>query len=137
MTAHEITLDQVRQETLPESGQYFRASDFLSDQEKDELSAANATGKEPEKPYDNIDAYEAEMLARFGWQTFQAWQSGEIDEEQMAKFMLAERDRERRTIQPILAMILGANAGANNGDKNGHAPKSLRFAQELLKKYTD
>lgn len=137
MTAHEITLDQVRQETLPESGQYFRASDFLSDQEKDELSAANAAGKEPEKPYDNIDAYEAEMLARFGWQTFQAWQSGEIDEEQMAKFMLAERDRERRTIQPILAMILGANAGANNGDKNGHAPKSLRFAQELLKKYTD
>ncbi len=53
----------------------------------------------------------------------------------MAKMIAAERDRERATVSTILAMIYGANAGANNGDKNGHAPKSLRIAHEILTKY--
>lgn len=136
MTTHEMTLAQVKQNDLPKAGQYFRASDFLSDQEKEELRAANAKGKEEQKPYDNIDAYEAEMLARFGFQAYQAWLNGEIDEALMAKMIAAERDRERATISTILAMIYGANAGANNGDKNGHAPKSLRIAHEILTKYT-
>lgn len=137
-TAHGNTLADIRKNDLPNAGQYFRASDFLSDQEKQQLQESNAKGKEPDKPYDSVDAYEAEMLARFGWGAFKAWLNGEIDEDRMAKMMLAERDREKTLIQPILTMILAANAGANNpADKNGHAPKSLRLAQEFLTKYNN
>lgn len=135
-TTHEMTLAQVKKNDLPKAGQYFRASDFLSDQEKEELHAANAKGKESEKIYDSVDAYEAEMLARFGFQTYKAWLNGEIDEALMAKMIAAERDRERAQIGAIMAMIYGSAAGANNGDKNGHAPKTLRIAHEILTKYT-
>lgn len=137
-TTHENTLAGIRKNDLPNAGQYFRASDFLSDQEKQQLQESNARGKEPEKLYDTADAYEAEMLARFGWGAFKAWLNGEIDEERMARMMLAERDREKSLMQPIMTMILAANAGANNpADKNGHAPKSLRLAQELLQKFNN
>lgn len=135
-TTHEITLAQVKKNDLPKAGRYFRASDFLSDQEKEQLHASNAKGKEAEKIYDNVDAYEAEMLARFGFEAYKAWLDGEIGELLMAKMIAAERDRERATLSAILAMIYGANAGANNGDKNGHAPKTLRIAHEILTKYT-
>jgi len=135
-TTHEITLAEVKQKDLPNAGRYFRASDFLSDTEKQKLRESNAKGKAQEKPYDQIDAYEAEILARFGWPAFQAWLNGELDEALAARMIAAERDREKRLIEPILAMIYGANAGANNpADKNGHAPKSLRIAHELLTKY--
>lgn len=137
MTAHGNTLDRIKAEALPEAGQYFRASDFLSDKEKEELHASNAKGKEEPKPYDAPDAFEAEMIARFGFDFFQAWLKGDIEEEFAYKAVAAERDRERKLLAPIMAMILSANAGANNpADKNGHAPKSLRIAQDLLQKFT-
>lgn len=135
MTAHGNTLDQIRAEALPEAGQYFRASDFLSDKEKQELQASNAKGKEDPKIYDGVDAFEAEIIARFGFDFFQAWNRGDIDEAFAFKAIAAERDRERNQLKPLLAMIYAANAGANNpADKNGHAPKSLQLAQEILKK---
>lgn len=135
-TTHEITLAEVKKNDLPNAGQYFRASDFLSDTEKQQLRESNAKGKTPQKLYDKVDAYEAELLARFGWSAYKAWLTGELDEALAAKMVAAERDREKRLLEPILAMIYGANAGANNpADKNGHAPKSLRIAHEILTKY--
>lgn len=135
MTAHGKTLDQIKAEALPEAGQYFRASDFLSDKEKQELHESNNRGKEEPKIYDGPDAFEAEMIARFGFDFFQAWNRGEIDDAFAYKAIMAERDREQNLLAPILMMIYAANAGANNpADKNGHAPKSLRIAQDLLKK---
>lgn len=136
MTADEHTLANIRKEALPKAQNLVRLSDFLSDQEKQELAESNARGKEPEKPYDNCDAYEAEMIARFGFDAYKAWLNGDIDELLMARMIAAERDREKQLLAPILAMIYSANAGANNpADKNGHAPKSLRIAQDLLNKF--
>lgn len=136
MTADEQTLANIRKKALPEAQNLVRLSDFLSDQEKQELAESNARGKEQEKPYDNCDAYEAEMIARFGFDAYKAWLNGDIDERLMARMIAAERDREKQLLAPILAMIYSANAGANNpADKNGHAPKSLRIAQDLLNKF--
>lgn len=136
MTAHGKTLTQIRAEDLPEAGQYFRASDFLSDKEKQELREANARGKEEEKIYNKCDAFEAEMIARFGFDFFEAWRTGKVDEAFAYKAIAAERDREKSLIAPIATMIYAANAGANHSDKNGHAPKTLRIAQDILKKIT-
>lgn len=133
-TDEQPTLATIRKEALPEAENLVRLSDFLSDQEKEELQASNLRGKAEQKPYDDVDAFEAEMLARFGFKAYKAWLNGEFDEAQMARMIAAERDREKQLLAPILAMVLTANAGANNGDKNGHAPKSLRIAQDILSK---
>lgn len=134
MRAHGTTLDQIKAEALPKAEHLFRASDFLSDQEKKELHESNARGKEEPKIYDKVDAFEAEMIARFGFDFYKAWLNGEMEEIFAIKLIAAEREREKQLLAPIMAMILTANAGANNGDKNGHAPKSLRIAQDILKK---
>lgn len=132
--AHETnTLEQIKAEVLPNAEQSFRASDFLSDEEQAELEEVNLRGKKDSRIYDSVDAFEAELLARFGWEAFQAWLKGDFGMEQAAKFMAAERAREKRALEPLASIILAANAGANNGDKNGHAPKSLRIAQDLVK----
>jgi aminopeptidase N len=134
MMAHETnTLEQIKAEVLPNAEQSFRASDFLSDEEQAELEEVNLRGKKDSRIYDSVDAFEAELLARFGWEAFQAWLKGDFEMEQAAKFMAAERAREKRALEPLATIILAANAGANNGDKNGHAPKSLRIAQDLVK----
>ena len=137
MTTDEQTLANIRKEALPEAQNLVRLSDFLSDQEKQELAESNARGKEEQKPYDDCDAYEAEMIARFGFEAYKAWLNGDIDELLMARMIAAERDREKQLLAPILAMIYTANAGANNpADKNGHAPKTLRNAHDILKQIT-
>lgn len=133
MMAHENTLEQIKAEVLPNTERTFRASDFLSDEEQQELKKVNETSHKKERPYDNVDAFEAELLARFGWEAFQAWLKGDFEMNTAARFIAAERAREKRQLEPLAMMILSANAGANNGDKNGHAPKSLRTAQELVK----
>lgn len=130
--AHENTLEQIKADILPNTEQVFRASDFLSDEEQQELSKVNATSKRDKRPYDSVDAFEAELLARFGWEAYRAWLCGDFEMSLAARFIAAERARETRSLEPLAAMILTANAGANNGDKNGHAPKSLRKAQEIL-----
>lgn len=133
MTHETNTLEQIKAEVLPNAEQSFRASDFLSDEEQAELEEVNLRGKKDSRIYDSVDAFEAELLARFGWEAFQAWLKGDFEMEQAAKFMAAERAREKRALEPLATIILAANAGANNGDKNGHAPKSLRIAQDLVK----
>ena len=134
MMTHENSLEKIRADILPNTEQSFRASDFLSDEERQELEKVNHSSHKKKKAYDPVDAYEAELLARFGWEAFQAWLRGDFDEQMAARFIAAERAREKRNLEPLAAMILMANAGANNGDKNGHAPKSLRSAHNILEK---
>ena len=131
-TDEQPTLARIRKEALPEAENLVRLSDFLSDQEKEELQASNRRAKTDQKPYDDSDAFAPAMLARFRLQAHQAWLNGEFEEAQMARMIAAEREREKQLLAPILAMVLTANAGANNGDKDGHAPKSLRIAQDIL-----
>ena len=130
MTARE-TLKTIRERTLPQAEVHYRASDFLSETEQQQLREANQ--KTHEKPFDEIDAFCAEIVARFGLDAYRAWLTGEIEHEKMLRWIAAERARQDGNILPIMATIVAANAGANNPDKNGHAPKSLRSAQELIK----
>ena len=125
------SLKSIREKTLPQTEVHYRASDFLSEEEQQQLREANQ--KHKEKAFDEVDAFCAEVLARFGFDTYKAWLSGFIEHEKMLRFIAAERAREDGLMLPIMGTILLANAGANNPDKNGHAPKSLRSAQELIK----
>ena len=134
MTAHG-TLAQARQE-LANRELHFRASDFLSDEEKEQLRANNAKRKAPAKPYDEIDAFAAELLARFGWEAYQAWHRGEFDHDRALRFIAAERARDEKKLIPLESVILLSMAGANHPGKNGKPPKSLASAQNIIKQQT-
>lgn len=113
--------------------QNFRPSDFLTDEEMDALHESNARGGKINKPYDDIDAFEAEILARFGWQTYQAYLSGEADIEQLARYIAAERARDAQNRYNLECIIVSSVAGANRPRRHGGAPKSLKKALDIVK----
>lgn len=129
MTAPELTLDNAREAAKVKT---FRASDFLTKEEMDEVHESNIKGKKNEN-FDVIDAYIAEILARFGYDTYVAWKFGEIDERHMMKYIEAERAREARNRLMVENVIVASVAGANNPTKGGHPPKSLKTAIKMLK----
>ena len=129
MTAPEITLRQAKKVAEVKN---FRASDFLTKEEIDEVHESNIKGKK-NTGFDKIDAYIAEIIARFGYDAYVAWKFGEIDEKHMAKYIQAERAREARNRLKIENIIVASVAGANNATKGGHPPKSLKTAIKMLK----
>ena len=133
MTAPEITLKQVKKSEKVTT-RTVRVSDFLSNEKRIELRMAQeARSAEKRRGFDEIDAYSAEILGRFGYHAWLAWQTGQIKGEKMAKMVLAERARAKRELLGVETMILAVGAGANNPTKAGHAPKSLRNAIKILK----
>lgn len=110
----------------------FRASDFLTDEELDKVKESNLKGKKSVK-FDEIDSYIAEIIARFGYDTYVAWKFGEIDEKSMLKYIEAERVREIRNRLRLENIIVASVSGANRPNKTGHMPKSLKMAIKMLK----
>lgn len=125
----ELTLNSVKEAAKVKN---FRASDFLTDQEMEEVHESNIRGKKRSK-FDHIDAYIAEIIARFGYATYVAWKNGEISELNMARYVEAERAREARGRLMIENVIVAATAGANHPTKGGHPPKSLKTALQMIK----
>lgn len=133
MTTPELTLNKVK-ENAKSITRVHRVSDFLSNEEKIEIKLAQeARYVAKRRNFDEIDAYSAEILARFGYTAWQAWQNGQIKSEKMAKMVLAERARAKRELLGLETMILAVGAGANNPTKSGHPPKSLKNAIKILK----
>jgi hypothetical protein len=133
MTAPELTLKQVKKSEKVTT-RTVRVSDFLSNEIRIELRMAQeARSAEKRRGFYEIDAYSAEILGRFGYHAWLAWQTGQIKGEKMAKMVLAERARAKRELLGVETMILAVGAGANNPTKAGHAPKSLRNAIKILK----
>lgn len=133
MTAPELTLAKVK-ESEKINTKVVRVSDFLSNEKKAELRMAQeARSATRNRKFDEVDAYSAEILGRFGYDAWQAWLCGQIKSEKMVKMVLAERARAKRELLGIETMILAVGAGANNPTKGGHAPKSLKNAIKILK----
>jgi len=129
MTKPELTLANVRNTAKVKT---FRASDFLSDDQLEEVHTSNLKGRKKGK-FDAIDAYIAEIIARFGYETYKAWACGEIDELKMARLVEAERAREAKQRLILENIIVASVAGANRPTKGGHTPKSLSAALKMLK----
>ena len=129
MTKPELTLKKAKETAAKRE---FRASDFLTQEQLDEVHLSNAKGKKTTS-FDEVDAYIAEILGRFGYDTYVAWKIGEIKEEQMVKYIEAERAREVRSRLMLENIIVASMAGANNPTKSGQPPKSLKTAVKMLK----
>jgi len=133
MTTPELTLQSVKNSVKPTETVH-RVSDFLSKEQKVELSKAHEEHAALKtRGFDEIDAYSAEILGRFGFEAWQAWQCGQIKAEKMAKMVLAERARAKRELLGLEGLILAAVSGANRPTKRGHAPKSLKNAIKIFK----
>lgn len=132
MTKHELTLESVKQS--PKVGeQVFRASDFLTEAQVEELHQVNERGRKIVRPYDEVDAFSAEVLARFGWQAYQAWKEGEWSTDKVMRFIAAERARTTAEGLPSQITLVSAVAGANHPTKHKSAPQSLKNAIKMIK----
>lgn len=133
MTTPELTLNEIKKTAKPVV-RTVRVSDFLTSEQKAEIHKAReekATLKT--RGFDEIDAYSAEILGRFGYDAWRAWQCGQIKAEKMARMVQAERARAKRELLGLEGLILAAVSGANNPTKSGHAPKSLKNAIKIFK----
>lgn len=131
----EMTLNEIQKKLKEKESQKvhnFRASDFLTQQQMEDLHKSNAKGKK--RKFDTIDAYIAEIIARFGYDTYIAWKTGAINEQDMVHYIEAERAREVQKTLALETIIIGAVAGSNHPTKHGNAPKSLKVAIDILKK---
>ena len=132
MKKHELTLARVKES--PKVGeQVFRASDFLTESQMEELHRANERGRKVIRPYDEVDAFSAEVLARFGWHTYQAWKKGELSTDKVMRFIAAERARTTAEGLPSQITLVSAVAGANHPTKHKKAPQSLKNAIKMIK----
>lgn len=129
MTKPDLKLEKVKETAKIKVS---RASDFLTDEQIEELHESNIKGKKTQS-YNEVDAYIAEIIARFGYDAYVAWKFGEISESNMAKYVQAERVRETRNRLKLENIIVASVAGANKTTKSGHAPKSLKTAIKMLK----
>lgn len=129
MTESELKLENVKETAKVKVS---RASDFLTDEQIEEVHKSNARGAKKTK-FSTVDAYIAEILARFGYETYVAWKFGEISEDNMLHFIQAERAREAQNRLMLENIIVASVAGANQPTKNGHAPKTLATAIKMLK----
>lgn len=128
MTAPELTLQKAKEAI---NVREHRASDFLTQEQIEEVHKSNSRGKK--KRFNEIDAYIAEILARFGYDTYVAWKNGDIDEKTMVRYIEAERVREVKNRVALEGILYASMAGANNPTKNGFMPKSLKVAYNILK----
>lgn len=133
MTTPDLTLKTVQKEAQSIT-RVHRVSDFLSKEQKIKLKLAQEDKYAARRRgFDAIDAYSAEILARFGYEAWQSWQNGQIHADKMLKMVLAERARTKREILGLEGIIMATCAGANNPTKGGHMPKSLKNAIKIFK----
>ena len=129
MTEPELKLANVKETARVKVS---RASDFLTNEQMEEVHESNRKGAKINR-FSAVDAYIAEIIARFGYDTYVAWKLGEISEENMLHYIQAERAREAQNRLMIENIILASVAGANQPTKSGNAPKSLKMAIKMLK----
>lgn len=131
------TLAKARQAVEKKTAKVYRPSDFLTKQQIDDVKLAKEKGVKRHIHFDSVDAYSAEIVARFGYDAYRAWNAGEITNKKMAAWISAERTREKSRRLESSHILVSAIAGANNPGKNGQAPKSLKAATKNLKRLSN
>lgn len=113
-----------------------RASDFLTKEEQQELRNVNLQGKKAKRKFDDIDAYVAEIIARFGWDVYQLWNEGRIENKEMQSWILAERAREKSQMLGLYSLIYSTVTSCVKVERGQKKPKGLKIAQNILKSET-
>lgn len=133
MRATDLTLDVVKSSSPKLRGdnpkRHYRLSDFVSSEERAELEAANIRGKQRRRiDFDAIDKLTAEIMARFGYDAYQAWLCGDIETDKIVRLLEAERCREEGLFLGLESALIAAISSC------AQSKKGLRVAQKLVHK---
>ena len=130
MRESELTLKKVK--SLPKASpvREYRTSDFLTTEQLSELHKNNAKPSQKQKKFNIVDSYIAEIMARFGYEAYQAWNMGIIPDYRMRRLLEAERAREKQSLLGLEGIIIMANAASARG-KKGQIPKPLKAANKI------
>lgn len=115
MRGAELTLEAVKKSQKAAPVHVSRLSDFVSSEKVEELHANNVKGTAKAKKFDAVDAYVAEIIARFGYEAYKDWKMGIIPDYRMRRLIWAERAREAAYLNNIEAVVtLAGIAGATS-----------------------
>lgn len=125
-----LTLSSVRKK-LHSKEHVTRISDFLTEDEKKTLREVNSKGAPSKRLFDDVDAFCAEMVARFGYEVYEKWNSGLISDEKISRWLMAERARERGRLTNLEGIIIATVGSLPSSKKGG---KLRRIAIKIFKK---
>lgn len=108
----------------------FGVSDFLTTGEVEELHTAAATSHKKQPLFDPIDAFVAEIVARFGYDVYLKWSAGKIDHDWLTRMLNAERARDKQQLLSLEGIIY-AMVSASMSKK---PQKAVRQARDLMKR---
>ena len=134
MSDSRITLEQAKKSPKLKSGGSSRITDFLTDEEKLDLKRSNFQGKQKQKRFNDIDAYIAEMIGRFGYEFYKDWAKGEISTAKVNRYIAAERAREASRNLAVEAIVITAVSSCVKREKGQPKPKGMKVAQDIFKK---
>lgn len=127
----QLTLTNIRKS--PALGRVSKASDFLTEEEREELRRSNLRGKVSKRKFEAPYAHVAEIIARFGYDTYLAWNSFEISEEKMNQMIMAERAREKSQLLALETIVIQMVGSCIKREKGQSAPKGPKQAQKVIK----
>lgn len=108
----------------------FLSKDDLAELKRNNL--ARKQKKQAKRKFDDVDAYIAEIIARFGYDTYRAWRNDEIDDPKMNRLLLAERARERQQWLPLEALLRALIQGGVPTLMIKKPGKVIKQAQKIL-----
>lgn len=106
-----------------------RLSDLVTKEEKAKLKPKRPRKK---RAYDDVDAFVAEVIARFGYNVYQKWNAGEIETTTLQKWVLAERARDKIQLIPLEGIIMHMVSACIKRHKKERAPKGPKEAQKII-----
>lgn len=135
MTAPDnLTLKNIRKSPkLLEAQKTFRVSDFRTKAEQEAHIKRKAKRKPKKVKFDAVDAKVAEIIARFGYEVYQKWDTGEIDDERMNRLLRAERAREKAYILPLESIVVNLVKDCIRRHKKEKKPKGPKEAAKIIK----
>lgn len=137
MTTPELTLENIRKSPRLDGPQKvtYRVSDFRTKEQLDaqrKLRTQHKKQKEARRKFDAVDAKVAEIIARFGYEVYEKWDSEEIDDEKMERLLAAERAREKAYILPLEGIVACLVRDCIKRSKKEQQPKGPKSAAKIL-----
>lgn len=126
-----LTLNDIRQS--PKMATVSRVSDFLAKDEQTELRVVNYVGRKKRQKFNKVDAYCAEIIARFGYDVYRLWNEGKFPADKMVRMIEAERARDRAQWIPLETIVINMVASCIKRQKGEQAPKGPKAAQKVMK----
>lgn len=126
-----ITLSQAKAKLPPKKD--VQASDLIDPDRlaKLRLKAQESAARRKKRLFDEVDAFTAEIVARFGYEVYQRWNQGEIEQEQIEKWIYAERARDKANVLNLEAIIMAMVGSCIKREPKQPKPKGPGIANKI------